>query len=56
MKYKSVTRAREAGGSGCAFARFAGSKFFRDFSWGLRPRLYAAVRFADFALKPMNRF
>jgi hypothetical protein len=31
-----------------AAARFTGSNFiFIFFSWGLRPRLYAAVRFAD---------
>ena len=50
---KNVGRAREAGGS--AFARFAGSKrLFIYRSWGLRPRLYAAVRFADSASKRLT--
>jgi hypothetical protein len=45
-----MDRARGAGGS--AVARFAGSnRFCLLFSWGLRPRLYAFVRFADSAPK-----
>ena len=51
-------RAREAGdstsGSGFferAFARFAGSNFLLHDPWGLRPRLYASVRFADSTLR-----
>ena len=47
-------RAREAGDSTSgssfferAFARFAGSNFLLHDPWGLRPRLYASVRFAD---------
>jgi len=44
---------------GSAFARFAGSNaLFIYRSWGLRPRLYAAVRFADsasYALKSRPR-
>jgi len=48
-------RAREAGdrtsGSSLfferAFARFAGSNFLLHDPWGLHPRLYASVRFAD---------
>jgi len=47
-------RAREAGDSTSgssfferAFARFAGSNFLLHDPWGLCPRLYASVRFAD---------
>jgi hypothetical protein len=39
-----------------AVARFAGSiVFFCVRPWGLRPRLYAAVRFADSDLTPTIR-
>jgi hypothetical protein len=31
-----------------AVARFAGSLFFTNRSWGLRPRLYAVARSASF--------
>jgi len=43
-----MDRARKAGGS--AVARSAGSTpFSNSRSWGLRPRLYSAVHFADSA-------
>jgi len=51
---RNKLRAREAGDSTSgssfferAFARFAGSNFLLQDPWGLRPRLYASVRFAD---------
>jgi hypothetical protein len=42
-----MDRARGAGDS--AAARSAGSMLFLRSTWGLRPRLYSAVRFADSA-------
>jgi hypothetical protein len=48
---RKYRRAREAGDS--AVVRFADSlPFFAFFTWGLRPRLYSAVRFADSTRKP----
>ena len=50
VKCKTSGRARGAGDS--AAARSAGSSpYLLTRSWGLRPRLYSAVRFADWALK-----
>jgi len=49
---ENTNRAREAGGS-CR--PFHGLKSFVGWgSWGLRPRLYAVVRFADSQLQPVR--
>jgi len=49
-----MDRARGVGGS--AVARFTGSRALSLWlSWGLRPRLYSAVRFADCASHSTTR-